>query len=144
MDQPFDDFGIGGQLFRSSLFERGITRGGSLQSAMWAPPIELSEKDEKIKVRADLPGINKDDVKVEIHDNVLTIEGERRDERRDEREGWSERSYGHFFRSILLPQGVNPDTCKASFDNGVLEIALKAPRQQKGRQIEIQGAATKR
>ena len=68
--------------------------------------------------------------------NVLILEGERKQEQ--ERGGWSERSYGRFFRSIPLPENVNPDTAKASFKDGVLEITVPTPpREQRRRQIEI-------
>jgi HSP20 family protein len=77
-------------------------------------------------------------VKVELNDNVLTIEGERKQERRDEEAAWSERSYGRFFRSISLPDGVSGESCNANFKDGVLEITLDAPKQQsRGRQIPV-------
>src|SRR5579859_8111059 len=108
MDHLFDDFGL-------------IGTG-------WSPQIEVCERDGKLHVCADLPGLDKDDVRVEFMENNLTIEGERRSEERDERNGWSERSYGRFFRSIPLPDGVNADTAKASFENGVLDITFDAPK----------------
>jgi HSP20 family protein len=119
------------------LFEN-FGMGRSFDRDMWSPQIEMAQRDNKIVVRADLPGLNKDDVKVELHDNVLTIEGERKQEHRDEQGGWSERSYGRLFRSIALPEGVTGDNCNATFRDGVLEITLDAPqRQTRGRQIPI-------
>ncbi|HYS52447.1 MAG TPA: Hsp20/alpha crystallin family protein [Thermoanaerobaculia bacterium] len=111
---------------------------GSLPAG-WSPQIELYERDNKLVVSADLPGLNKDDVKVEINDNVLTIEGDRKNERRDEQAGWSERTYGRFVRSIALPEGINGENANATFKNGVLEITLDAPRQAqpRGRRIEV-------
>ena len=83
-------------------------------------------------------------MKVEINDNVLTIQGERKQEHEEEREGWyrNERSYGSFYRAIPLPEGTISDSAKASFKNGVLEITLQAPPQEvsRGRRLEIKEA----
>ena len=122
MDRMFDNFGFGG-----------------MEQSLWSPQIELKEKDGKLLICADLPGLNKNDVKVEINDNILTIEGERKHEQRDEEHGFSERSYGHFFRQIPLPEHVNAEHANATFNNGVLEITLDAPKKElpRGKQIEI-------
>ena len=126
MDELFGNLGFGSVGFGD------LDRGG------WTPAIETYEKDGKLIVATDLPGLSKDDVHVDVRDNILTIEGERKQEKKDEKRGWSERSYGHFFRSVALPEGVNAETAKASFKNGVLEIALEAPKREKsGRRIEI-------
>jgi HSP20 family protein len=122
MDRLFQNLGFGGGLMPA--FGRDIERN------LWSPQIELYEKDGKLHVRADLPGLSKDDVHCEVRDNVLILEGERKQEQKDERGGWSERFYGNFYRAIPLPEGVNPDTAKASFDNGVLEILLDAPKKE--------------
>ena len=110
-----------------------------LDRATWTPQIEMFERDGKLVVSADLPGLNKDDVKVELNDNVLSIEGERKDERRDAQGRWSERSFGNFFRSIALPENINAENANASFKNGVLEITFDAPKQNRprGRKIDI-------
>ena len=92
-------------------------------------------------VRADLPGLNKDDVNVEVDNGVLAISGERRHESQEDRDGFyrSERSYGQFYRSIPLPEGVNPEQCEASFRDGVLDVTLPAPKQEtrKARKIQV-------
>jgi len=119
---------------------QGLGFGGrDIERGIWSPQIEMYERDNKLVIRADLPGLNKNDVKVELNDNILTIEGERKQEKRDERGGWSERTYGRFFRAITLPEGVSGENCNAAFNDGVLEITCDAPqRQQKrGKQIEI-------
>jgi HSP20 family protein len=107
----------------------------------WSPQVEMLERDGKLIVRADLPGLNKEDVKVELRDDVLTIEGERHHEREEKSEGLfhSERSYGSFFRSIPLPEGATGEHCDASFRNGVLEVTMDAPMGEthKGRRIEV-------
>ncbi len=129
VDRLFDDVGMFGGLGRPM---------AELDRNLWTPQVEVYERDNKLHVCADLPGLSKDDVHVDVVDNDLTIEGERTSEQRDERGGWSERSYGRFFRSISLPEGINPDTAKASFENGVLDIAFDAPkRRENRRKIEI-------
>ena len=94
----------------------------------------------RLVVRADLPGVNKDDVHVEVENGVLTISGERRNERNEERDGFyrSERSYGQFFRAIPLPDGVRADQCEAKFNEGVLEISLPIPKQEEHKAKRIQ------
>ena len=92
-------------------------------------------------VRADLPGLNKDDVKVEVTDDMLKIAGERREEHEENHEGYrhGERRYGRFFRSIPLPEGVKAEDVRATFHNGVLEVTMPAPQpEQRGRRIEVQ------
>src|SRR6516164_11618193 len=110
--------------------------------AFFSPPMEVFEREGHLVVRADLPGLTKDDVHVEITDEALTIEGERRAEH-EERQGGvlhSERRYGRFHRQIPLPEGVNTEQVTASFKDGVLEVSMPAPqRQARGRRIEIQG-----
>jgi len=114
------------------------TTGG----AFFSPPMEVFEREGHLVVRADLPGLTKDDVHVEVTDEALTIEGERHSEH-EERQGGvfhSERRYGRFRRQIPLPEGVNAEQVTASFKDGVLEVSMPAPqRQARGRRIEIQG-----
>lgn len=114
---------------------------------VWSPEVEMFERDGKLIVRADLPGLSKDDVKVELRDDILTIEGERNDERKEEREGFyrSERSYGKFFRTLPLPEGTTGEHCNASFRNGVLEITMDAPKkaERAGRRIEVTDGETR-
>ena len=95
----------------------------------FAPAVEMIEKDGYLLVKADLPGIEKDNIKVEIRDNRLIIEGERKEEFKDEREGFyiTERSYGKFLSQLTLPEKVKTEDAKAVFKNGVLEIKLAAP-----------------
>ena len=97
-------------------------------------------------VRADLPGLSKDDINVDITDDAIRIRGERQQEREENKEGYyrSERSYGSFYREVPLPNGVKREEANATFRNGVLEITMPAPaRQPSSQRIEIsEGAAT--
>jgi HSP20 family protein len=98
-------------------------------------------RNDELVVRADLPGLKKDDVKVDVTENGITIRGERKREHEEEREGLyhSERSYGSFYRLIPLPDGAITDQAKAKFKDGVLEITMPAPPEhvRRGRRLEI-------
>ena len=138
MDRLFGDVGLGGSL--AAGFGREFGRLADLESSMWLPQVEAFERAGKLIVRADLPGLNKDDIDVDITDDAIRIRGERRQEREENEEGYyrSERSYGSFYREIPLPAGVKHEEANATFANGVLEITMPAPaRQSAGRRIEI-------
>jgi HSP20 family protein len=138
LDRVFGDFSFGGGL--NSGFRREFSRFADLEGSMWLPQVESFEREGKLVVRADLPGLTKDDINVDIADDAIKIRGERRQENEENEEGYyrSERSYGSFYREIPLPGGVNPEEAKASFNNGVLEITMPAPARQSGsRRIEI-------
>ena len=139
MDRLFGDFSPGRNWIPPALAE--------VTGANWAPQVEMFERDGELVVRADLPGLKKDDVKVEFTDDGLTIEGERRSEEEEKGEGYyrSERSYGKFFRRLPLPEGVKADNASATFRDGVLEVTMEAPRheQRKPRKLEIQGETPK-
>jgi HSP20 family protein len=106
----------------------------------WAPELDVSQKDNELVIRADLPGMKRDDVHVDVTDSDITISGERRQEEESERGGIyrSERRYGSFCRTIPLPEGAITDQAKASFTNGVLMVRVPAPPQTiRGRRLEI-------
>src|SRR5436190_1044099 len=107
--------------------------GGRLRR--WIPAMDLVEESDHYVLRADLPGLNEDDVKVELEDNVLTISGERRSEHEYKKESYYriERASGNFSRSLTLPEGVDPDSVNANFDKGVLEVSIPKPEQRKPR-----------
>ncbi|MBI2816506.1 MAG: Hsp20/alpha crystallin family protein [Acidobacteria bacterium] len=124
------------------MFSSVTAHGGREESAVWMPPIEVFQLDDKIKVCAELPGINKDDVKVEVTEDSLVIQGERKHEHEEKREGYyhSERSYGTFYRSVPLPPEARIDDAKAEFRNGILEVVIPVPESaRKSRQIPITG-----
>ncbi len=141
MDRLFEDFGFGrGWLAPSFGREFFPPTLGAFGASAWSPQVEVFEREGQLVVRADLPGLTKDEVKVEVTDNAINISGERKAEHEERGEGFyrSERSYGSFYRQIPLPEGVNADDANATFKNGVLEITMQAPqRQQRGRQLEI-------
>jgi HSP20 family protein len=115
----------------------------------WMPDVEIFHRDSELVVRADLPGLAKDDVKIDVMDDRLTIQGERRQEREDRQQDYyrSERSYGSFYRQVVLPPGAMTDQAKASFKDGVLEITMPAPPEsaRRGRRLEIaEGSSAKK
>jgi HSP20 family protein len=105
------------------------------ETMAWSPDVEVFERDNNLVVRVDLPGLSKDDIKVEMTDQGLVIQGERKREHEEKGEGWyrSERSYGQFYRLIPVPEGVNADQAQAHFENGVLEISAPIPESQRRR-----------
>ena len=113
--------------------ERGLPffrpRWREYEEFAWTPELEVFERDHGLIVRVDLPGLTKEDVKIEVIDGALTIFGERKHETKEERPGWysSERTYGRFYRAIPLPEGVNAAEIRGTFTNGVLDITIPVP-----------------
>ncbi len=146
MDQLFDDFGIESRVHFPSLFTRGrelVRREAGIVPAVWSPRIDVVERDGQYVVRADLPGLTKDEVKVDIADESVVIQGERKTQKKEEIEGYtySECSYGSFYRTIPLPAGSDASKATAEFTNGVLEIVVPCSRPivPKKRRLEIKG-----
>jgi len=144
MDQIFDHFGLHTGLRMPGFFTRGhelLRREAGFVPGQWSPRIDVLEKEGQFVVRADLPGLTKEDVKVDGTDDAVTIQGERKHEKKEKREGYyySERSYGSFYRSIPLPEGADASKAAATFQNGVLEVAMPAPAQgdKKARRLEV-------
>jgi HSP20 family protein len=125
------------RLFNTAFDQPSSGSGNVLRR--WMPPMDLVESGDHFVLRADLPGMSEEDVKIEFEDGTLTVSGERRSEHGEEKEGYHrvERSFGAFSRSLTLPQGVDADAVTASFDRGVLEIRIPKPEQRKPRRIEI-------
>lgn len=116
----------------------GLWRGGWGQE--YQPPVEVREENNNIVISADVPGINKEDIRVEATEDGLVIEGERKREVQEGRAGMqrSERMYGHFYRLIPLPEGADVDKASAQFKDGVLEVRVPLSQQeQKRREIPI-------
>jgi HSP20 family protein len=120
----------------NTYFDAPSAEGGTRR---WIPPMDLSETDDHFVLRADLPGVPQDDVKIELDSSVLTISGERKAEHEERKEGWHrvERAFGSFSRSLTLPEGVDPEGIEASFNSGVLEVRIPKPEERKPRQVSI-------
>jgi HSP20 family protein len=120
----------------------GLGRWFGDESGRWSPAVEVRERNGNLEICAELPGMEKDDVKVETTEEGVVIEGEKRREHESDEGGYhrSERSYGHFYRMIPLPEGAQIDKATADFKNGVLQVKVPVPesqQQQKSRRIPI-------
>jgi HSP20 family protein len=135
MERVFEDVGFRGPLALITPTARSFD---------WLPALEVFERDNKLFVRAELPGLTKDDVKIEIAEGLLTIHGERKQEKEEKKAGIvrSERCYGTFFRQIALPEGASMDAAKATFKNGMLEIEMPvtAKKAEAVRRLKIEEA----
>jgi HSP20 family protein len=144
MDHLFEDFGLGFGRRLPSALTRGhelLRREAGLIPAEWSPRVDILQRDGNLLIRAELPGLSKEDIKVEVTGDTLTIQGERKQETKEEREGYCYRegSYGSFFRAIPLPEGADASKATAEFRNGVLEVAMPAPPrpESKARRLEV-------
>ncbi len=144
MDNLFEDFGLDTGLHLPRFLRRGrrlLGRGAELATLDWSPRVDVVEREGKLVIRADLPGLSKEDIKVEVNDDAITIEGERKQEKKEEREGYyySECSYGSFYRAIPLPEGAEASKATAEFQNGVLEVTVPAPSrpEPKARRLDV-------
>src|SRR5215207_4422639 len=137
MNRLFDD------VFRGSTGQMPSGQGqGSEGGGMIMPHVDVSETDRELKIYAELPGVSGQDVDVRLEDDVLVIRGEKKFERKDEKENYHfiERSYGTFQRALRLPFPVDPEQVQARFENGVLTLTVpKTGRQERSRRIQVQG-----
>jgi HSP20 family protein len=111
-------------------------------AAMWMPRLDLTETDDAFVARMDLPGLKHEDIQVDVENNRLTIRGERKVEKREEKEDVvrMERNYGTFFRALTLPDNVLADQIAATFEDGVLTLQIPKAEESKPRRIEVQPA----
>ena len=119
----------------------GLLEGNGRTAQSWVPPVDVWETDNEIVYAFDLPGIPEDKISVELHDDTLTVTGERehKDERSEDGFYRYERRFGSFSRTLGVPQGVSDDSIKADYKNGVLEIRVAKPEVTKPRRIQIGG-----
>ena len=126
------------RLFDDSFF-RTFDGDDDVQMGTWHPVVDMFEKDDTYVVKAELPGLKKEDISIDIEDRVLTLKGERKYENEVKEDHYyrRERSYGKFQRAFRLPTDINPDQVKAKFNDGVLEIEVPKPEEKKPKQITI-------
>jgi HSP20 family protein len=121
------------------------TGWGLSSTGLWSPPIEVKEKDGRLNICAELPGLRKEDIKVQLTEQGLTISGERKREEEEQRSGIyrSERSYGAFVRTIPIPDDADIEQAKATFENGILTVTVPVPEtSQRRREIPIEAGGT--
>ncbi len=122
-----------------SFFDAPDGAGAAVQVRRWVPAMDLVEEGDEFVLRADLPGVEEKDVKVELEDNLLTITGERSSEHGERKDGYYriERASGSFKRSLTVPDGVAAESVAAHFENGVLTVRIPKPAQPQPRRVEI-------
>ncbi len=128
------------------MFARPVTRtqGGkeTMIVADWDPSVDISETDGEYQIKAEIPDVKKEDVKVTVEDGVLTIQGERKHEKEEKGKKFHriERSYGSFVRTFSLPDVIDEDKVKAEFKDGVLNLHLPKSEKAKPKAIEVKVA----
>lgn len=122
-----------------SLFRGGTQESTDLLTSSWSPSLDIAENDNAYIVKVELPGVNKDDVKITMQENVLTIRGEKKREKESKESNFhrSERSYGAFQRSFSLPSSVKSEKIEAAYNDGILTVTLPKAESAKPKQIEV-------
>jgi HSP20 family protein len=125
-----------------SNFSRGFE--DDLMSGAWTPSVDIFENKDQVVLEAELPGMKPEDVNISIENNVLTIQGERKFEKKEEGDNYHriERRYGSFTRSFTLPPTVDTENITAEFDNGVLRLTIAKREEAKPRRIEIKASSS--
>ncbi len=123
------------------LFQEALNRPGrgATTSRSWAPPVDVVEYEDKFVLRAELPGMSKEDMDVEMHGDTLTIRGERKFEQEEGKENYVrvERTYGKFQRSFTLNVPVKADEIKATYKDGILEVTVPKAEEIKPKKVEV-------
>ncbi len=128
LSRVFDDF----------FLPSTTTEDGSLTWG-WNPVVDIYDNEDNIVIKAELPGVSKKDIEIDIKDRVLTLKGERSADNQVKEDNYyrRERTYGRFERSFTLPANVDPDKIKADYSDGVLKIEVSKPEDQKPKQITV-------
>jgi HSP20 family protein len=139
---PFsaDVHGIGRSIDRMlDSFLHGGVFDENIATSLWTPAVDITETGKEYVVKVELPGVNKEDVKISTRDNILTIRGEKKQEKETKDASFHrvERSYGSFQRSFPLPEGIRGDGIEASYKDGILEIVLPKAEETKARSIDV-------
>jgi HSP20 family protein len=122
-----------------SCFRGGVQEPSELLTSTWSPSVDITEKDDGYIVKVELPGVGKDDVKITMQDNVLTIGGEKKQEKESKESNFHriERSYGRFQRSFSLPSAVKSDKIEAEYKDGILRVVLPKSEASRPKQIDV-------
>lgn len=127
------------KLFEDSLV-RSANKPGEISQSTWTPPVDILERDDDITLKAELPGVQLEEVDLQIKDDILTLKGERRFEKETKKENYHrvERSYGIFSRSFTLPSSVDQAGIRAKLKDGILEVKLPKARSVESKPIPIE------
>lgn len=127
------------RMFGRSMLRRESSGKDALTAFDWAPSVDIAETNEEYQITAELPEVKKEDLKVSVHDGVLQISGERKQEKEEKGKKWHrvERSYGSFMRSFTLPDNTDPQKVAADFKDGVLKVRLPKSAQAKPKAVEV-------
>lgn len=122
-----------------NFFRGGIQDDETFFTSAWTPAVDIAEEENEYLVKVELPGVNKDDVKITLESNILTIRGEKKKEKETKDENYHrlERSYGSFQRSFTLPSTVKSDKIDAVYKDGIVSITLPKAEEAKPKQIEV-------
>lgn len=122
-----------------NFFHGDITDSTSAFTSAWIPAVDIAERENDFVVRMELPGVAKEDVKITMQNGILTVKGEKKQEKESKNSDYHrvERSYGSFQRSFTLPTAVRTDSVEASFTDGVLNISLPKAEEAKPKQIDV-------
>ena len=114
-------------------------RANGSTARRWVPAMDLAETEDELILTADLPGLDEGDISIEIKDGTLTLAGERKDLRESEGRGYHrvERSFGRFSRTMSMPRGVDAESVRAQFHQGVLEVRIPKPEERKPHRVQI-------
>jgi len=137
IEQPLESF----QREMSRLVESFFGPEAPSFHGAWAPSMDVAETENDVVVKADVPGMTADDINVTLAGNVLTISGEKKDERKESKGSYSvvERRYGKFQRSVTLPAGIDSEKAQAEFKNGVLSITIPKTEETRAKKIPVKG-----
>lgn len=124
----------------SRMMEEFLNNAHTSEMTVWGPNVDIVESRDDFEIHAELPGVKQDEVKITLHDNVLTLSGEKKQEMKEDKDNVLriERNYGRFERSFSLPSTVKSDAVRACYEDGVLKITLPKAETAKARQITIQ------
>jgi HSP20 family protein len=127
------------RLFDDAFPARTQAREDEMGLLDWRPTVDTYEEGDNIVIRAELPGVRKEDVNIDVKDNVLTLKGERKHQDNVKEENYYRResAFGRFQRSFTLPDAVDPDKIEASYKDGVLKVTVPKAEERKAKQIEI-------
>lgn len=122
-----------------TFFGNGRQGLGEPRARRWVPAMDLVETEDALVLKADLPGLSREDVEIEVKDNVLTVSGERKAEHEEKADGFYrvERAFGSFSRSLALPEGIDAEQVAADFADGVLEVRIPKPAERQPHKVQI-------